>query len=140
MILLKTLTTIAAIHEAANHYIIQEMEKRGIKGLVPSHGAILNALYSKGSMTMKEIAEAIKRKQSTVTVLTEKLVQNGYVKKEKDSEDSRVWNIILTTKGLEFQLDFVEISQNLNKKIHAGMSNNEINTLTAFLEKIELNF
>ncbi len=140
MKLLKTLTTIASIHEAANHFIIQEMEKRGIKGLVPSHGAILNALYTKGSMSMKEIALTIKRKQSTVTVLTEKLVQNGYVEKQRDADDCRVSNIILTSKGREFQLFFIEISQNLNKKIHAGMSNNEINTLTTFLEKIESNF
>ncbi len=135
-----TLSVIATIRETANQFIIEELEKHGVKGMVPSHGAILNALYMNKSMTMKEIANAIRRKQPTVTVLIDKLAENGYVKKEKDRGDTRITNILLTKKGEEFQTVFLEISQKLNKKMHKGLNDEEMAALQIILDKIMNNF
>ncbi len=140
MKLKNTLTLCAAIRETANQFIIDELEKNGIEGMVPSHGAILNALYKNNSMTMKDIATAIKRKQPTVTVLIDRLVDNGYVLKQKDNEDTRVTNIILTAKGKDFQTIFLEISQKLNKRMHKGLNEEEIKILQNLLERVEDNF
>ena len=41
----KAYLTIAKIHEYADRFIIQELKKNNITGLVPSHGEILLWLY-----------------------------------------------------------------------------------------------
>ena len=114
MKLMETVKYISFIKEEANQFIIKELEKKGIDGIVPSHGSILMALYKKKQMTMKEIAEDIRRKQPTVTVLIDKLLKLGYVEKRKDAEDSRSSIIQLTKKGDEFRSTFIDISIKLN--------------------------
>ena len=69
----KAYLTIAKIHEYADRFIIQELKKNNITGLVPSHGEILLWLYQNDKMTMKNIADKIHRSKSTVTVLVNKL-------------------------------------------------------------------
>ena len=135
-----TLNLVASIRETANQFIINELENHGINGMVPSHGSILNALYSSKSMTMKEIAVKIKRKQPTVTVLIDKLVDLGYVLKIKDTDDTRITNITLTKKGEEFQTIFMEISHKLNKKMHRGLTEDESDMLQNLLERVLKNW
>ncbi|MBN2038915.1 MAG: MarR family transcriptional regulator [Spirochaetes bacterium] len=135
-----TLNQIGFIREEAHKYIIEELHKKGIKGIVPSHGSILMALFSYKQMTLKNIAKHIKRKQPTVTVLIEKLVKNGYVIKKKDPEDTRSTIVELTEKGKKFHSVFIEISNQLNDKMHKGMTQDEINALNTVLKKMADNF
>ena len=135
-----TLNLIGKIHSAANQFIINELEKHGIKGMVPSHGDILNVLYNNKSMTMKEIAIKIKRTQPTVTVLIDKLVEYGYVLKIKDTDDTRITNITLTKKGEDFQVIFHDISHNLNIKMHKGLNKDETGLLQNILERVSNNW
>ena len=131
-----TIARISKIADKAHRFIIQELEKRGIYGIVPSHGGILSFLYSHDDITMKELAEKIHRSKPTVTVLVDKLVALGYVLKEKSDTDSRVTYIRLTEQGKAFQKDFQEISQNLNEKVFQGISEAEMNMVDPILEKI----
>jgi MarR family transcriptional regulator, organic hydroperoxide resistance regulator len=131
---------IGIIREEANKYIVAELEKRGITGIVPSHGAILMALYDQKTMTMKEIADKIKRRQPTVTVLIDKLLEYGYLIKEKDRDDSRITNIRITQKGEDFRSVFFEISEKLNKKMHHGLSEKQSDILENLLEQVSNNW
>ncbi|WP_333803642.1 MarR family winged helix-turn-helix transcriptional regulator [Sulfurospirillum sp.] len=131
-----TIARISRISDKAHRFIIQELEKRGIYGIVPSHGGILSFLYIYENITMKELAEKIHRSKPTVTVLVDKLVALGYVLKEKSDADSRVTYIRLTEQGKTFQKDFQEISQSLNERVFQGISETEINMVDPILEKI----
>lgn len=131
-----TIARISRISDKAHRFIIQELEKRGIYGIVPSHGGILSFLYIHENITMKELAEKIHRSKPTVTVLVDKLVALGYVLKEKSDADSRVTYIRLTEQGKSFQKDFQEISQSLNERVFQGISETEINMVDPILEKI----
>lgn len=131
-----TIARISRISDKANRFIIQELEKRGIYGIVPSHGGILSFLYSHENITMKELAEKIHRSKPTVTVLVDKLVALGYVLKEKSDADSRVTYIRLTEQSKAFQKDFQEISQCLSHKVFQGVSEEQMNMVDPILEKI----
>jgi DNA-binding MarR family transcriptional regulator len=135
-----SINLIGIIREKANKFIIDELEKRGINGVVPSHGAILMALYNQKSMTMKEIADKIKRRQPTVTVLIDKLLKYGYVIKEKDNGDSRITNISMTQKGHDFRSVFFEISEIMNKKMHQRLSEKESEILENLLKRVSNNW
>ena len=67
------LSLISKIREYGNHFIIEELKRNGIEGLVPSHGDILVCLYEQNKMTMKDISDKIHRTRPTVTVLVDKL-------------------------------------------------------------------
>ena len=125
--------------EKARRFIVSELEAHGVEGIVPSHGDILIQLFSGEQFTMKVLAEKIHRTQPTVTVLVDKLVNLGYVIKEKSSEDSRITFIRLTEKGLGLQPCFSEISHSLNAALYKGLSSAEVDCVFSILGKINRN-
>lgn len=127
------------ITEKANRLIVRELEARGIEGIVPSHGGILLLLYTGESYTMRDLADRIHRTKPTVTVLVEKLVNLGYVIKEKSMEDSRVTFIRLTEKGLAVKPSFNEISAKLNTIVYQGLSDETAEYLEKMLTQVSTN-
>lgn len=127
---------ISRIRDRANSLIISELEKHGVDGIVPSHGDILACLYKNDRMTMKELAANIHRTKPTVTVLVNKLVEFGYVTREKDAKDNRINYVRLTEKGLELQPVFNQVSARLNEVIYAGLSEMEGEKFEKLLENI----
>jgi MarR family transcriptional regulator, organic hydroperoxide resistance regulator len=127
------------IAEKAHRLILRELEAHGIDGIVPSHGDILVHLFTGEKYTMKELAEKIHRTKPTVTVLIGKLVDLGYVVKEKSSEDSRVTFVGLTGKGLGLKPDFAEISEKLNAEVYRDFSDEEAQYFESILRKVNHN-
>lgn len=127
------------ISEKAHKLIVKELEANGIYGIVPSHGGILGLLFAEKQFTMKELAEKIHRTKPTVTVLVDKLVELGYVTKEKSTEDNRITFISLTPKGTSLQPIFSVISNKLNKTVYHGLSESEAEYLEYLLEKVNEN-
>lgn len=122
--------------EKAHKLIIRELTARGIEGIVPSHGGILMLLFNGEKFTMKELAEKIHRTKPTVTVLVDKLMNLGYVTKEKCSEDSRVTWIRLTKKGEELKPSFVEISACVNSIVYQDITDEEVELVQKSLKRI----
>lgn len=116
------LSLLSRIREKANRFIIRELASNGVEGIVPSHGDILVNLFHGEKYTMKELAEKIHRTKPTVTVLIDKLVEYGYVEKEKSSTDNRVTYIKLTEKGYELIPIFNDISNKLNNIIYSDFT------------------
>lgn len=127
------------ITEAANRLIVHELEARGIRGIVPSHGGILGLLLTGERYTMQELAEKIHRTKPTVTVLVDKLVQLGYVVKEKSRDDNRVTFLCLTEQGRALQPLFEAVSEVLNKTVYQGLSDTEAEQLERLLQKVKNN-
>ena len=130
------LSLISKIHEKGNCFIIEELKKNGVEGLVPSHGDILICLYEQDKMTMKDIADKIHRTRPTVTVLVDKLEKLGYLKREISKEDNRYTYIVLTQKGQDFKPIFEKISEDLNNMLYKNLSREESDILENLLKKI----
>lgn len=108
--------------ELANRFIIRELESRAIFGIVPSHGDILYLLFHTDKLQMQEIARKIHRTKPTVTILIQKLVELGYVSREKSHEDNRITYISLTDKGSKLGPIFDEISEKLKEKVYGDFT------------------
>jgi len=104
---------IARIRDHINKQIVQELEKHNVTEIVPSHGDILMFLYREDVLSIKVLAERVRRTQTTVTVLVNKLEKLGYVERSKSAEDSRVTMIRLTEQGRELEPVFQEVSQQI---------------------------
>lgn len=132
----KAYLTIAKIHEYADRFIIEELKKNNIEGLVPSHGEILLSLYQNDKMMMKDIADKIHRTKSTVTVLVNKLEKSGFVKRENLDTDNRYSYISLTKKGQDFKPIFDKITDNTNEKLYQNILDSEYEVLDKILDRV----
>ena len=130
---------ISRIREAANKFIVQELEANGLKGVVPSHGDILVVLYGCDKCTMKELAQKIHRTKATLTVLVDKLIALKLIEKEKSPQDNRVTYISLTPLGQSYKGIFEKISDELNNKLFKGFSDDETKNLVELLQKTRAN-
>jgi len=131
---------VSRITEKAHKRIARELETRGIIGIVPSHGGILSLLFSGERITMKDLAEKIHRTKPTMTLLIDKLVDFGYVTKEKNMEDGRSTYIKISEKGLRLKPIFIEVSENVNAVFYKGLSVNEVKCIEMLLGKVKRNF
>lgn len=125
---------ISRIAEKSHKLIVQELKAHGLEGIVPSHGDILIHLLTGKDYTMQELAKKIHRTKPTVTVLIDKLVNQGYVAKEKSLEDNRVTFIRLTAKGWQLKPSFLKISGRLNAIVYQGLSEQEAEYLETSLD------
>ncbi len=137
----KVVGLISNIREKSAQFINNQLREKGVEGLINSHGTILSILYDyDGKITMNEIGKIIGKKKSTLTDLIRKLVELGYITREKSEKDSRVVEITLTEKGWEFKPLFEEISDNLLEKTYKDFTEEEKETLMLLLNRIRKNY
>jgi len=131
---------IGRIREKANALVEKELKDRGIKGIVPAHGAVLSFLLKqKEPVPIKAVVEEVKRVKSTVTVMIDTLEKHGYVRRMPCEKDSRVTYVELTAKGRKLRRDFEGISRALLSKLYGSMSKQDRERLVERLEHIERN-
>ena len=115
------ISLISRIREKANRFIAADLTRHGLTGLKPIHGDILLALFQHGNPTMKELADIVDRRKSTVTTLVDKLARLGYALKAQDADDNRVFRISLTKKGQGLKDSLIDISNRLIEKVYKNM-------------------
>ena len=126
----------AAIRERANAVILDALAERGVADILPAHGAVLHALFTRGPMQMNELAERIGRKKNTVTGLIQTLEDRGYCRREPDPRDARAQLVLLTEKGEAIRRVQDEVSGELLQKAWGGMPGREREACIRSLETI----
>ncbi|MBW9153032.1 MarR family winged helix-turn-helix transcriptional regulator [Clostridium estertheticum] len=122
-------------------FIEKKLLENGLNGLIPSHGNILTALYeNNGKLTMKKIAEITRKDKSTITPLINKLLEHGYITKEKDETDKRVTYIIITSRGNQIKDKYNAISNEVNITAYKDFSQEEKEIFLKLLKKMNNNF
>ena len=122
-------------------FIGEQLQANRLDGLIPSHGNILTALYeSHGKLTMKQIAQIIGKDKSTITPLVNKLLDLGYIAKEKNEIDKRVTYIMLTERGRQIEAKFNAISREVAVTAYKGFSMEEKEVFLRLLKKLNNNF
>ncbi len=134
------ISQVARIHERANLLLKGALEKRKLKGLVPAHGSLLAYLFRQPEpVPIKDVVSAVGRVKSTVTGMLNTLERHGYIRRERDSSDSRVILVSLTDKGLGVREDFEHISKNLIDAVYGTMPQRDREKLIRLLDEVEQN-
>lgn len=68
-------------------------------GLSPQQNHTIEIVGSSGPIRMKPLAQKLSITTGTLTVMIDRLEKTGYVRRRKDPEDGRGFNIVLTDKG-----------------------------------------
>lgn len=131
---------ISRIHQLSEEFLKGELEKAGLTGMVASHGHILGCLFMEDRLPMWRIVSLIKRRKSTLTVLADKLEQEGYIRREASPADSRVRHLALTPKAEAIRPVFMDIGERLRERFWKGFSPEEQTRFMDYLLRMESNF
>lgn len=123
----------------SNQYLMQQVERSGLRGLASSHGDILVQLFARDRMCMSELSQRIARDPSTVTALVRKLVAMGLAQTGKSPQDRRSTVVSLTDAGRALKDDFDGISARLESVWHDGIDEADLKTMMGVLEKVRGN-
>ena len=132
---------ISKTRQNMHRFIEEALNKEGLSDIIPSHGSILTVLYeSKTPVTMKVIAEKIGKDKSTVTVLINHLLSQGYIEKKINPDDKRVSLIGLTERGRSIEQKYRNISKKVIATAYEGLSNEDRELFLSLLKRINNNF
>lgn len=95
----RTLGTFIKLTRCTDSLMARIAERNTIGDLTFSQFAVLEALYHLGPMTAGEASQKILKSGSNLTTVIDNLERDGFVRRERDTNDRRVINVHLTEAG-----------------------------------------
>jgi MarR family 2-MHQ and catechol resistance regulon transcriptional repressor len=87
----------------ANQAVFKKIEKSMYKnGLTVSEFGVMEFLLHKGKQPVQQIAEKILVTSGTITYVINKLIEKGFIKRERCKKDKRIYYVDLTEEGKRF--------------------------------------
>ncbi|RDW16236.1 MarR family winged helix-turn-helix transcriptional regulator [Oceanobacillus chungangensis] len=117
---------------------IEELIKKDISshGMKSSDFAVIEAVYSKGKQTIRQISEAVLINTGSITYVIDKLENNGLVERINCKEDRRVVYIQITDKGKELMDEIFPKHQQVIESLFEGISAEEKEIVINVLKKV----
>jgi len=98
-----------AIHPLLYKSISKPLKNKS--SITPGGMFVMESLKRRGMLSMSDIGKCLSMPKPHITVIVDKLIDEGYVVRQNDPKDRRIINISLTDKGL---MDFEEIKETLS--------------------------
>lgn len=100
---------------------------------------IFYSLSQKEGLTQLEISEITRLKPSTVSIIINKLENDGYINRVHDKYDLRSFKVFLTQLGKEYTDSYIKKMQIEEKKAFMGIGELEKKKFLELLQKINTN-
>ena len=100
---------------------------------------ILKELREHGTMSQRELSDACLIEVTTMSRTIDRLEKMGLVKRESNPACRRSWTIALTEEGCAMADKVIEIFEMTDGIMKSGMSEEELEILSAGLEKVKEN-
>src|SRR5512137_1832926 len=124
---------LAMAHLAVRAHIGSEFLKEGVKVTLPQ-ATVLFLLQEKDGRMLSEIGQVIGVDNSAVTGLADRLEKAGYVTREPNPGDRRVWHLHLTPQGRGEAQKASAVVGRVNREAKAGFSEQEIEGFKSVLK------
>ncbi|ALX49302.1 MarR family winged helix-turn-helix transcriptional regulator [Lentibacillus amyloliquefaciens] len=98
--------------------------------------AVLEALYHKGSLTVKQISEAVLINSGSMTYVIDKLESKGLTERRACSDDRRVVYIHITEKGTELMDNIFPQHQEAIEEIFQDITDEEKRTVIDIMKQL----
>ncbi len=98
---------------------------------------ILAHLKAEGDSTIAELHKAFAHKRSTLTSILDRMAERGWVSREADERDRRTFRVRLTRQGARVASKVYSHLEKLERSVLRGLSEAEMRTFRAVLEKLE---
>jgi len=106
---------------------------------VVSHVVVLDFLRERGSAPMGEISKVLGLTMSAATGIVDKMVEQGYVKRERSADDRRVVMVSLLRKGKDLIEKVVKARENLTNDMYSVLTEKEKDEYLRMLRKVHDN-
>jgi DNA-binding MarR family transcriptional regulator len=105
-----------SIHPLLDNSIFKPIKHQS--SVTPVGMFVIGSLKRNGTQSMSDIGKCLSMPRPHVTVIVDKLIDEGLVERRKDPNDRRIINILLTESGVAvFENIKLEINENLKIKL-----------------------
>jgi DNA-binding MarR family transcriptional regulator len=120
------------------HFRRREKLLSGLK-LYRGQAPVLLLLSERNGLTQREIAEELKIKPSTVTLILRRMRKRGLISSVRDERDKRYTKIYLTEEGKKFICKLKRVFKQLEEECFKDFSEEEKKLLMDFFRRIRDN-
>ncbi len=129
---------IAAVMATADAFMRESQRLFRPHGLTGAQYNVLNVLAGRAdAMSQRELGEVLVVDRSNVTGLIDRMEKAGWVKREDDPEDRRVYRVSLTTGGRKLWAKVRPKYEACVGAVTRGLSGAEIKAGTALMRRLE---
>jgi len=101
--------------------------------------AVLNRIWEEDGLSQKEIAERTFKDEPNTARIVAKLERKGLVSRRPDPADRRALQVLLTDRGRALRPVLVPLAEAGNRRASDGLSDEELATLVALLDRVYTN-
>ncbi len=112
------------------------LQNCGVEGFNGPQGNILYVLWQKDTVPIVEIAEKTGLAKNTLTVMLDRMEENGLICRKQSADDRRKTLICLTEKARGFERDYERVSRQMNDLFFRNFSEKEVRELEKYLDRI----
>ncbi|MCD9075040.1 MarR family transcriptional regulator MhqR [Staphylococcus haemolyticus] len=105
-------------------------------GLNVTEFAVLELLYSKGPQPIQRIRDRVLIASSSISYVVSQLEDKGWITRDKDPLDKRVYNATLTDKGQQFMADIFPQHASTLEQAFSVLSEEELITIQQAFKKL----
>ena len=126
------------------HKNVKELDRRTLNiartyGLSFSQFMVLEALFSKGDLSIGQVRDIILSSVGTISLVVKNLEKMGYVKRKTDENDKRVYILSLTDEGRDVIEKVIPENEAMIYDYMKDLSEEETATLLSLLKKLGAN-
>lgn len=136
MILVKQVGVYVNILNCRLKKYLAEVFKKNHVNLTAEQYLVMDTLWNEGTMTQQAIAYIIQKDKNSVTQFVDNLEKKGLVCRTIDKNDRRVNNVVVTEVGLQLKDSTKQLAINSMNDILKGISEQDLNTFVAVIQKI----
>lgn len=112
------------------------LQNSGVEEFNGPQGNILYVLWQKDTIPIVEIAAKTGLAKNTLTVMLDRMEENGLVSRKQSADDRRKTLVCLTEKAYELERDYNLVSQQMNDLFFQNLSEKDIEELERYLDII----
>ena len=117
------------------NYLESELAANCLEIYPAQHRILMNINMMPG-ISQKELAKILQVSPATITISVKKLIKAGYIIKTNSDEDNRRNILTITDKGKEVVSKSDIIFNTIDREMYEGFSDEEMDILTGYLERI----
>ena len=116
--------------------IVSDSNRFNVEGVSTAQYNILDLLNKQGPKTTKELAKIRGISQSGISKLTKRLLEKDYVIQERQSNDRRSYNIMLTSQGSAFLSRVEDFGKEITNLIEEALTLEEVHSFSEMCKRI----
>lgn len=107
--------------------------------IAPEQNLILLLLWEKDGLSQNEIAKRLDKDKTNIARMLSNLEKKGFIKRHTSATDARSFNVYLTEQGIKLGDQVFPITEEFNRIVCSGITNEELQSVREVLLKMRKN-